>query len=90
MTVCNVKPCVQGSNVLWGIILLILNHQQTVCCVCSRHTFGSMCILQDHQQLARIKLDDDDIGRIEEVLLEGRRIRGDVYNFERKDWAIES
>ncbi len=45
---------------------------------------------QDHQQLARIKLDDDDIGHIEEVLLEGRRIRGDVYNFERKDWAIES
>lgn len=45
---------------------------------------------QDHQQLPRVVLDDDDIGRIEEVLLEGRRIRGDVYNFERRDWAVES
>ena len=39
--------------------------------------------VQDHVKLASLKLDDEDLGRIDEVLATGKQAQGDCYDWER-------
>lgn len=39
--------------------------------------------VQDHAQIAALRLDGDDLGRIEEVLEQARQPEGDIYTWER-------